>query len=322
MVLSFDYIRRGLLRPLCFALSAFIAACAAMPPVPATQFADEPDAISVPYKISAAGRFLLDVSVNGGPVQPFSIDTGATISVVYDDFAVASGLDASETTRYVRGLVGQGDRPVIENILLGIGPRQIPLEQTVLLETPVIKDEAVGLIGNDIIGNFVLLFDRQTLMATFVPKETLDRKAFAGWNKIRLRNLTDVKAQTQLFFAQMSSDGRTIPVLIDTGSSTNLINWQLATLDENIRKIEKQMRRSGTLQGALARSTLSQETVFYDFKLGREHWDEIDVVIMSMSALETAAPVNAPMMVAGASLFAPRTVAFDLAERMLYIYPE
>ena len=115
---------------------------------------------------------------------------------------------------------------------------------------------------------------------------------------------------------------RDIPVLIDTGSNLNFINWKLATLDEEIERLERKLIREGTLQGALDATSVTTETVFNDLELGKQHWDEIPVVVMGLDALETVAPVDGPMMVAGAQVFTPHTIAFDLVGLNLYLKPE
>lgn len=303
-------------------IAVFLTGCVTSQISPVSNIETTAGAFSVPYRISSSGRFLIDVSVNDGPSRPLSVDTGATVSVIYSDFARSENLDVSDRTIFVRGLVGQGDRPVIEGVSFQIGSQNFPLDQIVTLETPKIRDEAVGLLGSDILGEYTALFNKEAMTATFVPRLNIDTASFAGWNHVSLQTLTDSATNTQLYFAQTDFDGVEVPVLIDTGSNLNFINWQLAKMDKDIRKLERKMRRKGTLQGALESTAFSTETILYDLQLGRELWEEIDVVVMALTTLETVAPVNDPMMVAGASVFAGHTIAFDLEGRMMYIYPK
>jgi len=209
-------------------VSVYLAGCATRPVAPVSQFEDLAGAITVPYQISDSGRLLVDVSINGGPARPMSVETGATVSVIYGDFAAQSNLTVSDRTRFVRGLV----------------------------------------------------------------------------------------------FAVTALDGDRIPVLIDTGSNLNFINWKLATLDESIRRLERRLIRNGTLQGALDSTSATLETTFYDLKLGGQYWDEVPVIVTGLGGLADIAPTDKPFMVAGANLFAPHTLALDLAGLMLYLHPE
>ena len=314
-------LKLGILLALLLAVSSFLTGCATQRIAPVSNIETMAGAINVPYRISSSGRILIDVSINEGPLRPLSVDTGASVSVLYSGFAKSAKIDVSDRTLYVRGLVGQGDRPIIEDVVLQIGHQGFAMERLVLLETPRIKDEAIGLLGGDILGMYTALFNRETMMATFVPRDDVAPEAFAGWNRVPLQTLTGSTSNTRLYFASTDYDGKDVPVLIDTGSNLNFINWKLATLDTEIRQIERNMIRNGTLQGALDTTSATIETVFKDLKLGRQQWDEIPVVVMGLNALETVAPVDEPMMVIGADVLAPLTVAFDLAGLNLYIRP-
>jgi len=303
--------------------SVFLTAgCATRHIAPVEDIGNLEGSIQVPYHISSSGRILIDVSINEGPVRPLALDTGASLSVLYGDFAKSLSLDISDRTLFVRGLVSQGERPVIENVFMQMGPQLFEMEQMLMLETPTIKDEAVGLLGGDIMKQFVAVFDKDSLTATFVPRDNIDASAFSGWNKIDLQIFKDAQSTSRLYFATMDVDGREIPVLVDTGSNLNFINWKLATLDDEIKRIEKKLIKSGTLQGALDTTSVTTVTTFNDLELGRQNWDEVNVVVMGLNALDSVAPVDEPMMVAGAKVFAPHTVAFDLEGLSLYIQPE
>ncbi len=304
------------------ALTIFLTGCVTRPAAPVSQFETLAGAVTVPYRISSSGRFLVDVSINGGPARPMSVDTGATVSVVYDDVARALDLTVSEKTRFVRGLVGQGDRPVIEDVTFQIGSQSFPLGHVVTLETPAINDDAIGLLGGDILRQHIVLFNRDAMRATFIPRGRFDPDSFAGWRPIPLRTVTDVDMDSDLYFTTTHFGETSVSVLIDTGSNLNFVNWKLATMDRDIRRLERQMIRDGTLQGALETTSASVETVFFDLKLGGQLWDEIPVVVTGLDGLADLAPVDEPMMVAGANLFTPHTVAFDLAGRTLFVYPE
>ena len=307
----------------CLAITSFIlAGCATQRIAPVADIENTSGAFSLPYRISYAGRILLDVSINEAEARPLALDTGATISVLYGNFAETVNLEVSDRTLFVRGLVGKGVRPVIEDVPLQLGPQDIAMEQMLMLDTPFIKDEAVGLMGADIMSLFVALFNKDTLTATFIPREAIDKQAFAGWNKIPLQIFSDAQTSSRLYFAQMDLGKRDIPVLIDTGSNLNFINWKLATLDEEIERLERKLIREGTLQGALDTTSVTTETVFNDLELGKQHWKEIPVTVMGLSVLETVAPVDGPMMVAGAKVFTPHTIAFDLVGLTLYLKPE
>lgn len=281
-----------------------------------------PFATTTPYRISAGGRYIIDVSINNQPARPFAVDTGATVSVIYDRYSESINLTPSAQTILITGLVSAGRRPVIEDITFQIGKQSIPLDHVAVLETPTIKDEAVGLIGADILKDYAALFNKDAMTITLIPNENTDSRTFAGWRHIPLQNSLRPDKTEGLYFAQIELGKKKIPVLIDTGSNLNFINWKLATLDENISKLQKKMRAEGTLQGALETTELKMETVFHGLSLGTNYWPSIAVNVMELHSLSDVAPVEQPMMIAGAGLFTQRTVTFDLGHQTLYVRPD
>lgn len=317
-----EILKRGHIAVVLFLTSVCLAGCVTAPVTQISEIEATAGAFSVPYRISSSGRFLMDVSINAGPTRPLSFDTGATVSVIYGDYARALDLEVSDRTLFVRGLVGQGDRPVIEDVAFQIGSQTFPLDQVVTLKTPRIKDEAVGLLGGDILAGYIVMFNRKTMRVTFLPRQNMDAASFAGWDRIPVRTLADTPTHARLYFAKADLGDQEISVLIDTGANLNFINWKLATMDKDIKKLERDLIRNGTLQGALGSTSATLDTVLYDLKLGDRHWDEIPVLVTALNGLATIAPVDEPMIVAGANLFTPHTLAFDLEGQNLYVYPQ
>ena len=177
---------------------------------------------------------------------------------------------------------------------------------------------AIGLLGADIFGEFTIVFNKEAMMVTFVPSKYVQRSAFNGWRRIPLRKRISSHPDHGLHFAQTFLKGKKVPVLIDTGSNLNIINWPLATLDENMDRIHRRLRGQ-QLQGVIDTAQLRIETLFYDLVLGRHYWPESTVIVMDLDTLSSIAPVDKPIMIAGVGMFTPWTVAFDLGGDMIYV---
>jgi len=295
--------------------------CATNPVAPVMIIETDPDAVTVPYRLSSAGRIVIDVVVNGAKPQPFVLDTGASVSVLYDNFAEEIGLTPTGDTVLIRGLVAVGRRPVIEDVDFDIGGKRFNSGRAVTLETPGTSDNSVGLLGSDILSYSLLLFNHETMMATFLPSETVKPRIFSGWLGISLKGNTKGREDIGLHFAETDFEDKPIPVLIDTGSNTNFINWRMATLDKSIKRIERRMRTEGVLQGALESTPLRLNTKLFGLSLGEKYWPELDVTVIELEPLSTIAPVDRPMMIAGAGMLTPQTFAFDFGRNQIYIRP-
>ena len=281
----------------------------------------DPNAVTVPYRLSSAGRIVIDVGVNGAEPEPFVVDTGASVSVLYDSFSENIGLTPTGDTVLIRGLVAVGRRPVIEDIDFEIGGKRFSSARAVTLDTPRVSDNSVGLLGSDILSNYLVLFNHEEKLLTLIPSGTVKPKIFSQWLRMPLKGNTKGREDIGLHFAETDFGDKRIPVLIDTGSNTNFINWRMATLDKSIKRLERRMRVEGVLQGALEASPLTLNTKLFGLSLGEKYWPELDVTVIELEPLSTIAPVDRPMMIAAAGMFTSQTFAFDFGRNRIYIRP-
>ena len=296
-----------------------LAACATLPPA-AVQ--ERFNAASVPYRISQAGHFIIDVSINGDTALPFIIDSGATVSVLYADTAETAGLIADSNEIFVAGLIAIGQRKTVSNVTVTVGDKSVDLDRIAILETSNTPNGAAGLLGTDFLSDYSVLFNRDAKEASFIDGETIDRSAFSGWSRIALQTRLRGYDDLGLYFAQTKLENIEAPVLIDIGSDTNFVNWSLAEMDNEIRRLRRRLDRAVKLEGAVGTTKIRMQTQFHEVDLGLQRWSDIPIVIMDFDTLADVAPVESPMMVAGAGMFSDRTFAFDFAGNAIYIYPE
>jgi len=292
-----------------------------MGPVTApAQFKALPNAITLPYRISDAGHLIIDVAVNGQPAKPFIIDSGANGSAIYERYTNDFGLSPSGNFASVSGIVATAIRPTAEDLTLQIGPKIFQRDRLVILETPPSTNGVVGLLGVDVLADYAVVFNKADLTASFIPSAQISRDNFSGWRRIPLRNRVSGFPDKGLYFATVQLKNHSAPVLIDTGSELNFINWELAKEDEEIAKLHRRLRKLVALQGAIDSAPLRMRAIYYDVHLGSQSWPEVDVVILEFDTLNEIAPVDRAMMLAGAGLFSSSTFAFDFGGNAIYIH--
>ena len=138
--------------------SLLLSACSPTTVTPISSLQFQPDGFIVPYRVSDAGHFLIDVSVNENAPQAFILDTGANVSAIYEPAAKAMDLIAGEGMVSVNGLVGSGLRPRLDGIELTIGPKTYHPNNAILLEASKFENQAIGLLGVDILSESILVF--------------------------------------------------------------------------------------------------------------------------------------------------------------------
>ena len=302
--------------------SLLLSACASTTVTPISTLQSINDGFSVPYRISDAGHFLIDVSVNENAPRPFILDTGANVSAIYEPAAEAIGLIAGDGLVSVNGLVGSGLRPRLDGIELTIGPKTYHPNNAILLEASKFENQAIGLLGVDILSESILVFNAESAMVTVLPSEAVDPSLFSGWRQIRLRNQILGYEDKGLYFTETILKDERVPVLVDTGSDINIINWPLATLDESFKRVQRRLRQQTELHGATESSVISLQTKFFDLQLGQQNWPEIEVLVLDFEGFTDIAPVDKLFMVAGATMFAGQDFAFDFARNRIYIRPQ
>lgn len=298
-------------------IALLISACATTP----AQIASLPGAVSVPYELSETGLFIVDVSVNGGPPRPFFLDSGASTSAIYDRNLSAFGLSETGESVVVRGLVSTGERPKVEGVTFTIGTLTAPVESIVSLKPSTASFDVVGLIGLDLLSNYLVMFNVETKLATFIPAASVSPRSFVGWRLTELREGVRGYPNLGLHFADLQVGSEEYLTLIDTGSDTSIINWPLALKNGKMRRIRRDLRQEWEIQGAIGTFSPRASVDLRGVVLGRNYWPQVNVVVMDMDNLSTIAPTNRPMMIAGSDLFKERTVAFDFANDAIYILP-
>jgi len=300
-------------------LFALMAAGCATSPSDIERF---PGALSVPYRLSPTGLFIVDVAVNGSEPRPFFIDSGASRSAVYEQHLGLFGLSLTDRTTLVRGLVTTGERPTIGNVELAVGELTLPERSVVSLQSSPVAKDAVGVLGADTFGDFAILFNVDTNMATFVPSADLSARSFVGWRRTALFEGIEGYANRGLHFTDLRVGDERHLALLDTGTDTTIVNWALASEDRGMRRRRLRMREQWELQGAIGRFSPRVAANLEGVVLGRNYWPNVEVIVMDLDTLSTVAPTDAPMMIAGADLFNQRTVAFDFGNNAIYLMPK
>jgi len=281
---------------LLFIFTALLSGCAATRLAPPSQFEANPNALTVPYQISEAG--------------------------LMEEF----GLVRAGKSVDVKGLVASAVRPLAEDVAIDIGAKRFQRGQVVILDNPSSHPGVVGLLGVDALGDYTVLFNKtkgeQAGRASFIPSAKFKSKSLRGWRKISLRNQVGSFPDNSLYFATIYLKGRPAPVLIDTGSELNFVNWELAVQDEKIEKLRRSLRKTIKLQGINESIPLRMSARLHDVHLGRKSWPYVDVTVLEFDSLNAIAPVDRPMMLAGANMFTSSTFAFDFADNALYIYTD
>ncbi|MEM6649734.1 MAG: aspartyl protease family protein [Pseudomonadota bacterium] len=280
--------------------------------------------IKIPYEMSPEGHYLIPVSINELAPSPFIIDTAATVSAIFfPALQDVEELYANLPTTNVRGLVKTVERPVVFLDTLKISDYVSENHRIVLLPEQQDDDMATGLIGLDVLSQFVVVVDPETQTITLLNPESFDRKPYERWwSKISLTQNPYGFQRSDLRFAKAYSNSLNIPVLIDTGASDTMMNWVATREMEPFRRLQKRLREEWVINGANGEFRPNAIVTIKDITVGDYVWSVPNpVIVAEINSLFVGGKENRPLMILGADLLRDKTYILDLQRNALFIKP-
>ena len=301
------------------ALTAFLlVACETTTTTEVAEDAPANQGISVPFNTDT-GLFHVNVQINNEGPYTFILDTGATISSLYEGPRQQLGIEPSGDRRVtVHGVVESQDTPVGLVQSLRIGDLHKENINVALLANRVSQPRAAGILGMDIMSDYVLVFDSEQKTLTFVNPDEFTTGPYRRWARIRLNSNPYNEQDFGLLFADITLRRDEIPALIDTGAELTLMNWAAG----NIRQLRTALRierEKWELEGATGTFRPRLLVSFSAILAGNHVWRDKMIYILNYETLEILAGKDDPLIIAGADLFIGRDFVIDIPGKQMFI---
>jgi hypothetical protein len=265
--------------------------------------------------------FVIPVTVNGDEVLPFLIDTGSTATALYPRGQRAAGVSSDGVTMTeVRGIGGRELRPLVSVPSLTVAGRTYDDQRAVLLDPLDDEPRLAGIVGLDILIDFVLLWDPAEAAFTFVPQERFSPSVLERWEPMGLIDEIPGLESTGLLFTVVQFRSMPVATLIDTGSELSLMNWTLGNSNRNLRVERRRLRENWVLQGAVGRFEPTILARVSRLMIAGEEWEDALFVVTDLSAFEGGE--SQPLLLLGANYLSERAFVFDPAGKVLYVKPK
>lgn len=207
------------------ALLAFLALVAGL----ASAAAQGPVAV-IPYEVTSDGALMIDVTVDGKGPYAFIVDTGATLTLVFENFALAARPVRAEGPS-LRILSISGAK-VFERYAIGDLDAGLRLASdhvgVVLPDWDAPRQTPAGIIGLDILENFALAVDVCARTIAFYPRGGLPAKTISGMRKVTMKKARFDPGGAELYTVRGRVNGEPIEFIVDLGLATTLINYAAA----------------------------------------------------------------------------------------------
>ena len=271
-----------------------------------------------PYHIVDSGRIVVDVRVNDQGPFNFALDTGASISVVFDGLRKKLDLDsiAGESV-VIHGLVASGQYP-----LLGISQLQVGREIWVDPRIASLPGETAaggdidGVLGIDFLRRYAVGFSTGDRVLRLYSPEQVRDKSYRGWASLPLEPVRIGERDTALYFFEIEIAGQKLPALFDLGAGINMINWPAADL---LQLALKGQKRGKLLSGALESTPVLARFNAAEVTTANIRWQNETFLVADLAIFATLQKDDSPFVILGSGLFNQRDFMIDFVRNRLLV---
>ncbi len=277
----------------------------------------------VPYFLTPEGAIAINVTIDGRGPYAFIVDTGATLTLVFENFAKAASLVRADGPS-LRILSISGSK-LFEPYRIGdlfAGTRLAGDHVGVVLpdwEAPRVTP--AGILGLDVFENFALAFDVGARTIAFYPAGALPEDLTRRMRKIPMKLTRFGLTSAALYTVRGRVNGEPINFILDLGIPTTLVNYAAGdALFAN--QINSGGGRAGTSGSRLLdvfddRTRLSAG-VMRRISIGTQRWQRRTVWIYDAPLFDELGVQRLPYGLLGADMLTDQDFAIDFAAQRLY----
>ena len=284
--------------------------------VPALQL--DPEGAATPYYLGPGGRILVEARLNGTGPYLFALDSGASISTIFDPVVDTLQLQPLPDKKVViHGLVSSGKFPLfqLDSLELGRAQWSKPRIAAIPGDTEATR-EIDGLLGIDFLKRYAVGFRAGEKVLYLYPPEMAAARAYRGWTSIPLQAMYFSDSGAALYYFSVRMGKYNLPALFDLGAGENVINWPAVELLD-LRQVRGEP--VPLLSGALDSTMIAARFRANSVTTGRVRWFNEEFLAADLSIFRTLGQENNPFVILGAGLFNQRDFIIDFARNRLLV---
>lgn len=300
----------------CFAIAAMVLAVAAggAKAAPVTQ---------TPYTIGFGQRFAIKVFLNGQGPFDFLLDTASTRTILYEHARARLGeADHPEDPISLFSINGALKAPSLRLKGLKLGDLDLTdLNIAVVPDTPTREDEPDGVLGLDVLRNYVLVLDRSTGLFSLYAHAADAPPEILAWPSTSMTPLKPKRLNVELWTINAGIQGVDTQSIFDLGAGATILDWRFAATIGLTKSEFLSHPLPAELQDLLGKG--SPVVLVYDLRLwiGRRAWYSQSALIADASIFRLLDMDTVPAALIGPGLLARDSLAVDFEHRRLYIAP-
>jgi len=279
---------------------------------------DEDEAlVTVPHLVGSQGHIIVQAMINDkGPFR-FALDTGASISVVFEKTREQASLNLVDGEKVlVHGMIGIGEFPIttIGHLQVG-GESWRDARVASLLVDDEVSAEIDGILGVDFLGKYAVSVSARDQVVRLYPPAVVAEKAYRSWDSVPMRQLDIGRGDASAYTINLHINGIDVPALLDLGSGANLMNWHAA---HAIRVRPKKGNRR-KLYGIVDDVSIIANLDVQELKIGPIRWRHRNFLISDFEIFKVLDLEHQPVAIVGPELFRNRDFIIDFVRSRLLI---
>lgn len=301
------------LRTLFLVILVLTAGCAA------PYVLDDDNALMVtPLEIGQEGHIIVEASIDGEGPYRFALDTGASISVIFDSARIKAGLELLEGEQVViQGMIGSDAFPVTTIPELRIGDESWGNARVASLprETQT-TDELDGILGVDFISRYALGVSVQDQVVRFYPTQLVSERTYSGWTSVPMQQVPVGTGDATVYTIEVRINRIPISAMLDLGAGTHLMNWHTAT---NIGGEAGRTGRDTEISGAVETVPVAAELVAEKLWIEDIPWKDTRFLVSDFPVFEALGMKEEMAAIVGPGLFSERDFVIDFERQRLLV---
>ena len=280
---------------------------------------DEDGALAIArYGIEQDGRIVIDARVNGQGPFSFALDTGASISVVFDKLSDELALEpVPGKTLMIHGILASGEFPLMDVARLEVG-REVWINPRIAsLPSYAVAGTGIdGVLGLNFLRRYAVGFSTRERVVRLYPPELVSRRSYKGWTAIPLKPQYIGTSGAAIYVFEITVNEQQIPAMFDLGSGVNVLNWAAAS-SLGLEPITS--KEDTVLSGVIERAPIVAELRIEKVITERASWRNEQFMVADLEIFETLMRGGTPFALLGAELFNQRDFIIDFTRSRLLV---
>ena len=272
----------------------------------------------VPRQFGDSGHIVVEVMLNGHGPFDFALDTGASISAVFDRARTEASIEAVPGNNvFIFGMTGSGTFPVARISRLSLGQEEWLDARVALLPADAPSMASIdGILGVDFLSRYAVHYSQKDRAVRLYPRELIAARSYRGWHSISLFDLDVGASDITMLAFNLYINMERIPALFDLGATVNVMNDRAARL---LQVPVRRLRRSEEVQGVTGQTEATVELIVRRLRIGDIYWGNRRFLVGDFPVFEVLGTDKQPLAIAGTSLFRHRDFIVDFEKKRLLV---